>query len=275
LQRAAGYSLTGDTREEVLPFVHGEGGSGKSTFGEALKSVLGDYAVTADFESFLRRRDTGIRNDLARLAGARLVLSLEVEDGRRLATALLKSLTGRDTISARFLNHEFFEFRPAFKLWLVANHRPTADASDEGLWRRVLLVPFTVALPPDERDPIVKQVLTEDPKARSAILAWAVRGALEWQARGLQVPDSVRLATKGYREECDDLAGFFEDCCVFNRDARTKSADLIASCGTWCAANNVTIPGTKILTAALSRRGCTQAKVGGARGWQGVGLLAT
>ncbi|MGI8597500.1 MAG: DNA primase family protein, partial [Thermoleophilaceae bacterium] len=122
LQRAAGYTLTGDTGEEVLFFAHGPTATGKSTLLEALGATLGEYAVTADFDTFLARRgDPGVRTDIARLAGARLVASLEVEDGKHLAEGLLKQLTGGDTVTARFLYSDAFEFAPAFKLWLAAN----------------------------------------------------------------------------------------------------------------------------------------------------------
>lgn len=274
LARAAGYSLCGDTGEEVVFLVHGPGGSGKSTFGEAMRGVLGDYAATADFETFLQGKNSGVRNDIARLRGARLVLSLEVDDGRKLAIAVLKSLTGGDTIPARFLYGEHFEFKPAFKLWLVANHRPKADPSDGGLWRRILLIPFTNSLPDGKRDRNLKRTLREDPEIRAAILAWAVRGFSDWHKNGLQVPDSVRLATEEYREECDDLAGFFDECCVLGPAGRTKNSDLRGACNSWCAENGVTPPNPKSLAGALARKGCTKVKIARDRGWSGVALTA-
>jgi putative DNA primase/helicase len=272
LRRAVGYTLTGDTGEEKLFFIHGGQAAGKSTFIEAVKTALGDYAATADFETFLRGREKSIRNDVARLAGRRMVLSLEVDEGRRLAEGLVKSLTGGDTVAARFLNKEFFEFRPEFKLWLVANHKPRASAGDGALWRRVLLVPFIVSLPEEERDPRVKRVLTQDLEVREAILAWAVQGALEWRARGLAVPGAVRDATAAYREECDELAGFFDDRCEFGPEFEVPSAHLREECDAWCKANGLHPPDARALAAALMARGCKAAKVGGKRGWRGVKL---
>lgn len=274
LARAAGYTLTGDTGEEVLFLGHGAGGAGMTTFAEAFRSALGDYAITADFETFLRKREAGIRNDVARLAGKRFVVSLEMEEGRHLAVALVKSLTGGDTVSARFLHREFFDFRPVFKLWLFANHKPKAKASDGGLWRRVLLLPFTRSVPKAEQNAEVKRVLTQDPNARSAILAWAVRGLIEWRERGLRVPEVVQTATAAYREECDEMAEFFEDYCVFDREAKSTAAELRRACDDWCKANGVTTPDSKALAAALTGRGCKAGKVGGDRGWKGVGLKA-
>lgn len=189
VQRLAGYTITGTTDEEVLGFVHGPGATGKTTTVESIKAALGDYASTADFETFLQRRgDAGIRNDIARLAGARMVVSVEVEDGKRLAEGLIKQLTGGDKIAARFLHREFFEFEPQFTLWLVANTRPRAHASDDALWRRIVQVPFTVVIPEPERDPELKRALRTDPAEQTAILAWLVQGCLEWQRRGLDVP---------------------------------------------------------------------------------------
>ncbi|MGO9976814.1 MAG: phage/plasmid primase, P4 family [Solirubrobacteraceae bacterium] len=193
LQRAVGYTLTGDVGEEVLFFAHGPAATGKSTFLEALKATLGgEYAVAADFEAFLKRRnDYGIRSDIARLAGARLVLGTEVDDGKQLAEGLVKQLTGGDTVTARFMYRDYFEFRPSFKLWLAANHRPRVNADDEAMWRRILQLPFTQVVPSERRDPELKRMLTTDPAVRSAILAWAVEGSIEWAARGLGVPQRV------------------------------------------------------------------------------------
>ena len=140
--------LTGDTSEEVLFFAHGPTATGKTRSSRRSAAVLGDYAATADFETFLKRHgDAGIRNDVARLAGARLVISVEVDDGQALAEGLLKLLTGGDTVAARFLYRETFEFRPVFKLWLAANDRPRVNADDAAMWRRILQLPFV------QRDP--------------------------------------------------------------------------------------------------------------------------
>ena len=154
LHRLAGYTITGRTDEEILAFPHGPGATGKSTTVEALKAVLGDYGATADFETFLARRgDGGVRNDIARLAGARMVVSVEVDDGKRLAEGLIKQLTGGDTVTARYLYAEAFEFAPRFTLWLVANARPRVNADDDALWRRVLQIPFVVVIPPTSATP--------------------------------------------------------------------------------------------------------------------------
>jgi len=214
LQRAVGYSLTGKTDEEVLFFVHGPGASGKSTFIEAVKNMMGDYCATADFETFLKRSSTGSpRNDIARLVGSRFVASIEVDEGKKLAEGLIKSITGGDQITARFLFREAFEFLPEFKLWLVANDAPDIKAGDDAMWRRILRVPFEHVVPKDKRDPKLKAQLRNPEIAGPAILAWAVQGCLDWQKDGLKIPDAVTNATEEYRQEMNPLSDFIMDCC--------------------------------------------------------------
>ena len=191
LQRAVGYSLTGDTREEVLLMPLGPSATGKSTFLEAVRGVMGDYACTADFESFVAKRDAGVRNDIAALAGRRMVVSIEVEEGKRLAEGLVKNLTGRDTISARFLYQEALSFRPQFKLWLAANDAPRVRHADSAIWRRILRLPFEHVVPVERRDPTLKERLCSMPDCQRAVLAWAVEGALRWREEGLMVPERI------------------------------------------------------------------------------------
>lgn len=232
LQRAIGYTLTGDTSEEVLFFVHGPGGTGKSTFLQAVIGVLGDYARTADFESFTHREQAqNARPDIARLAGARCVTSIEVDDGKRLAEGLVKTITGGDVITARFLYRDEFEYRPQFKLWLAANHKPAVRSNDSAMWRRIRLVPFTHA--PARRDDTLKAELTNPAIAGPAILDWAIAGCLNWQRQGLAAPDAVRDATESYRAEQDPLADWIEDHCVLDPTSWVRSVDLRSSYETW------------------------------------------
>ncbi len=275
LQRAAGYSLTGDTREEVLFFIHGPTRSGKSTFAEAFKATLGDYAKTADFDTFLKQRaEGGPRNDIASLVGRRMVLSLEVEDGRSLAVALVKLLTGGDTVSSRFLYKEAFDFKPVMKLWLVANHKPRANADDDAIWERMRVIPFTNTVPTERRDRGLKLRLTTDPQIRSAILTWAVRGCLAWQKEGLNPPAEVQGATAAYREECEHAAAFVEDCLVAAAGARTSAKAVRQSYEAWCEANGEHAVGPKKLAAELERHGFKKGVriSGGGRAWEGFSL---
>jgi putative DNA primase/helicase len=271
LQRAFGYSLTGHTTEEKLFFVHGPAATGKTTTLEAIRLVLGEYSATADFETFLRRRgDAGIRNDVARLAGARLVISVEVDDGKALAEGLLKVLTGGDTVAARFLYRETFEFQPRFKLWLAANTRPRVSADDTAMWRRILQVPFVQVIPEAERDERVKIALRTDRGVQSAILAWGVQGCLAWQRDGLNVPQSVLDYTAEYRAENDPLRDWLTDCCELAANEWTATKDLRESYDAWCAAAGEKPMHSKTFATHLKAKGLNEHRTTSARGWLGI-----
>jgi putative DNA primase/helicase len=272
LERAAGYSLTGHTGEDVLFFVHGPSATGKSSYLEAKRAALGDdYVMTADFETFLKRRgDAGIRNDVARLAGARLVISVEVDEGKELAEGLVKMLTGGDTVAARFLYREVFEFTPRFKLWLAANARPAVNPDDAAMWRRILQVPFVHVIPEHERDDRLKLRLRTDPEIHAAILAWAVEGCADWQRQGLAVPDLVRDYTEEYRRENDPVGQWITDACRIDPAAWTSAADLTTAYESWCADSGEIPVAPKQFAAALKNHGCTSSKRHSRRGWSGI-----
>jgi putative DNA primase/helicase len=274
LRRVAGYTLTGDVSEEILPFLHGPGATGKTATIETIKTTLGDYASTADFETFLKRRgDSGIRNDIARLAGARMVVSVEVDDGKHLAEGLIKQITGGDTVTARYLYAEAFEYSPQFTLWLVANARPRVHADDDALWRRILQVPFTEVIPPHERDPELKRALRTDPDERAAVLAWLVQGCLEWQQRGLDVPERVRDYTNEYRAENDPIAEWIADDCHLGDQHWTAAKTLRAAYEHWCEeSGQKPLDASRAWGKALKAHGCTRARRHDGHGWQGIGL---
>jgi putative DNA primase/helicase len=201
LQVAAGYSATGMTDEEVMFVVHGPGGCGKSTFIDAISGALGNYHTTANFTTFLARdrSGSGPSEDIARLAGARIVTSIEVDEGQKLAEALVKAMTGRDKMAARYLYKATFEFQPQFTLWLICNHLPTVSDIDDAMWRRLLRLPFIYK--PTSVNKNLKADLTDPIRASPAILNWIVQGAMDWFKNGLKVPASVRLATEQAREQ--------------------------------------------------------------------------
>gem|GEM_PF-649413 len=270
LQRAVGYSLTGQTNEQVLFLLYGVGANGKSTFLETVRALTGDYSTTADFTTFLKRDSEGARNDLARLVGTRLVSAVEAEAGKPLAEALVKQLTGGDTITARFLFKEFFDFRPQFKIWLAANHKPGIYGSDHGIWRRIRLVPFTVTIPEAERDPRLTAKLAEE---LPGILAWAVRGCLAWREHGLGLPEEVRAATASYQDEMDALAGFLEERCVVEDAAQVTAKEVYESYKTWAEANGEKPRAQKTIGVILREKGFVQAKAAkGVRCWRGLRL---
>jgi putative DNA primase/helicase len=279
LARAVGYSLVGAPSEEKLFFLHGPAAAGKSTFIEAVKAAFGDYAMTADFETFIRRKDvTGSpRNDIARLAGARLVVSIEVDEGKRLAEGLVKTITGGDTVTARFMYQEAFEFAPQFTLWLVANHAPVVNDEDDAMWRRILRVPFERVVPEKQRDPSLKLTLKNPAIAGPAVLAWAVRGCLDWLQHGLAIPRSVTTATESLRTTMDPLGAFLDEYCLLSPVAHVPSRDLRGAYEEWSRDNGQRPLGGKDFTNRLKAKGLQPSvpmRVKGTltRCWVGIGL---
>lgn len=276
VQKAAGYSITGDVSEEKLFFAYGPPATGKSTFLVAVGSTLGDYAATADFEAFLAKGgSSGIRNDIARLEGKRFVQSVEVDEGKKLAEGLVKQLTGGDVVTARFLHQEFFEFVPTFKLWMAANFRPRINDNDAAMWRRILQVPFDQHIPAEERDPNIKLYLRDPEKGGPAVLKWLVDGCLMWQKEGLTVPAAVSKATKEYQQEMDPLSDFIEDCCVLYSHSKVSNSSLWQAYEDWCKDNGERYPiGRKKFKQRLEDRGFTQYRTNFQRFWSGIGLAS-
>jgi putative DNA primase/helicase len=273
VQRAAGSSLVGRNDDEIMNFVFGPGGSGKSTFVEAVRATVGDYAATLDFESLLKKNGgSGIRNDIARLRGTRFVTSIEVDDGRELAQGLVKTITGGDTISARFLYKEFFEFTPSFTLWLVANHPPGFDADDDAMNRRIKVIPFPYGRDEANRDAKVKTRLKDTNISGHAILAWLVDGCVAWHKNGLGTCAAVDVATKAYREEMDVIAHFIEDCCDVGLGYTVTSAHLYERYSEWARTNGhlPVLTGTMFGRRLTTKKRYAKTKVNGQRGWRGL-----
>lgn len=271
LQRAIGYSLTGDTSEQCLFLLYGIGANGKSTCLEVVHKLLGDYAERAEFSTFLHKDRDSVRNDLAKLRGARFVAAGEVDEGRRLAESLVKSLTGEDTVSARFLFGEFFDFRPQFKLFLAANHLPVIRGTDYAIWRRIRVIPFIVTIPVEEQDRTLPAKLKAE---LSGILAWAVRGCLAWQQEGRLIePEAVRAATTAYQTEMDTLAAFIEECCLIKAGSQVKAGDLLTAYQRWSGDSKMTY---QKLVRRLTDRGFERGRstITGHMTWRGIGLLA-
>lgn len=271
LQRLVGYTLTGLTIEQVMAILYGIGANGKSTFVETIAAMLGDYAQQTPTETLtVKKNDGGVPNDLARLRGARFVSAVEAGEGARLAENLVKQMTGGDRLTARFLRQEFFEFTPAFKLYLATNHKPVIRGTDNGIWRRIHLVPFSVAIPEPEQD----KNLPEKLKAElPGILNWALEGCLEWQRVGLQPPPEVLAATQEYRDEMDTLAAFIEECCVLDQFARAKSSDLYGAYRLWCERSGERASTQKAFSQRLAERGFTSTRIKGPVYWRGIGIL--
>ncbi|MGE6344107.1 phage/plasmid primase, P4 family [Bacillus mycoides] len=236
LQKAIGYSLTGVTKEQVMFFLFGNGRNGKSTFINIIQDLLGDYGRQTNSDTFLKKRnDSGINNDVARLDGARFVSAVESEEGQQLSEALVKQITGGEKMSARFLRQEYFEFTPEFKVFFTTNHKPIVKGSDEGIWRRIMLIPFTITIPKDKIDYDLPDKLA---KEMPGVLRWAVEGCMKWQTEGLRAPEAVKAATAEYREDMDILAPFIDENCTVNSSVRIEAKSMYENYTKWCYQNN-------------------------------------
>ncbi len=270
VQRCFGYALTGAVSEKAVFILHGSGDNGKTTLLEAIRHVLGDYAGQIPIESLMTRRsDGGVPNDIAGLNGRRFVTSSEGEQGKALAEAKLKLITGMGKLTARYLFQEYFEFDPTFKLFIDSNHKPEVRGTDNAIWNRLKLIPFNVSIPKAEQDKhLLEKLRTEAP----GILAWAVRGCLEWQRNGLGEPSCVEAASKAYREEMDTVAEFVESECVLEAGLHATSDAIHSAYFLWCQEAGAEPLGKKVVGTRLHEMGLESGKVGGQRAWKGIGL---
>jgi len=233
VQKALGYSITGDTKEQVFFICWGSGSNGKSTLLSTIHRILGDYAKSVARDALLKRDKRGDNHPtaIADLVGCRFALLQETEEGKYLDASLVKALTGGDKIKARFMHRDYFEFFPEFKPWLCTNYKPIITDTTYALWRRLILIPFRAVFDEKKRDPEMPQKLWQE---KEGILAWLIRGCLRWQKEGLNPPPVVREATKAYQTEMDIIQQWIEDCCVSDPHAVTPLADLYSSYQEWC-----------------------------------------
>ena len=189
IQRAVGYSLTGSTKEDVLFSLHGSGSNGKSTFIQTISTLLGDYAKTIQPETIMKKdRRSAMNTEIASICGARLVKTAELDEGKRLSESLVKQLTGGDTISTRHLFGRDFEYEPTYKLWISTNHKPKIYGNDDGIWRRICLIPFEVTISHEKKDIALEEKLL---KELPGIFNWALEGLMSWKQKGLKPPQKV------------------------------------------------------------------------------------
>ena len=270
LRRVLGYCLTGLTREHALFFAHGTGANGKSVLLSTVSGILGEYHRTAPIEAFVASNSDRHPTDLAGLRGARLVTATETEEGRRWAEPRIKQLTGGDTVAARFMRQDFFEYLPAFKLIIAGNHKPSLRSVDEAIRRRFHMIPFAVTIPPEERD----GELTEKLKAEwPGILAWIIEGCLEWQAKGLRPPQAVEEATVAYLESEDAIAAWIDDKCERSTEEWEQSTVLFASWSAWAERTGENAGSMKRFVQSLEVRGFRTRRKNSARGIDGLRLL--
>jgi putative DNA primase/helicase len=267
VQRVVGYAATGRVSEEILVILHGGGANGKSTLVNAVMETLGDYAQQTAPDLLLVKRGAH-PTELADLFGARLVASVEVDEGRRLAESLVKQLTGRDPIKARRMREDFWQFDPTHTVFLATNHRPEVRGTDHAIWRRLRLVPFNVTIPKPQQD----RALAEKLRAElPGVLRWIVAGCLEWQREGLGEPDEVKAATGQYREDMDILGDFIAVRCVVHPNVSAGATPLYNAYKGWCEENGENAVPQRRFGLQLGERGFEKDKVGTVV-WRGIGL---
>jgi len=277
--RVLGYALTGSCKERVMFILWGsKGNNGKTTLLELLADVLCDYSAKVRADTLMvKRGDGGIPNDIARLKGARFVFSSEGEENRRLAEALVKEITGGDTITARFMRAEWFDFKPEFKLFFATNHRPVIRGTDNAIWKRLHLIPFEerfVENPEPGEHPIDKDLPAKLRAELPGFLTRMVRGCMEWQQKGLRPPQKVQAATEEYRAEMDVLADWIAECCVVMPNAKAAPTALYESYSKWCVAAGETPMNRRSFSDRLRERGFVADRTGRQRFYKGIGLRA-
>ncbi len=271
-KRLCGYAICGDVSEHVLPVLYGTGANGKSTILNALLEAAGDYAMQAAPDLLVSKRG-GHPTEVADLFGMRLVASIEVEDGRRLAEALVKSLTGGDKVRARRMRQDFWQFDPTHTAFLCTNHKPEIRGTDAGIWRRIRLIPFTETIPGAEQDRKLPEKLRVE---LPGILAWCVEGAREWRRDGLKAPEEVRKATGEYRSEMDVIGAFLRDECEIGRGFKATLKDVYERYEQWCEEGGEKPETKRKFNARLTDRGQftdRRSGPGGLREWHGLQLL--
>lgn len=258
LQKLVGYSLTGDTTEQGIYFLFGDGRNGKSVFINVIQKLLGEYSANAETSTFIKTNSSGGANsDIARLCGSRFVASSEIEDGKSLDEQLVKKITGCEPITARFMYKDFFDFVPEFKIVFATNYKPNIKGGDNGIWRRVKLIPFTYVIPKEDVDYYLEDKLLLE---MSGILNWALEGCLKWQKERLIEPKRVKDATNNYKEESDPILPFIEEMCFDNKEAKTTAKKVFEEYKTWCYRNDEEALGKQTFYNKLNSKGFIKKK---------------
>lgn len=272
LQRMVGYSLTKSTTEQCIFFMYGYGANGKSTFLNILLALVGALGTQAGSEFIVqgtKRNSQAASGDLARLNGMRFVAISEIDDGRHLEEAIVKSLTGGDPITARFLYKSEFVFTPVAKFWIATNHKPTIRGNDHGIWRRVRLIPFSQKFDKSQQDPNMESKLRRE---LPGILNWAIAGCLDWQGVKMPLPPVIEKATNEYRSEMDILGNWLEQNCMWGSEFEISFAEAYDDFSDWMTENYNISYAKKRLGQLLIERGFERGPQSNKRTYRGFDL---
>ena len=270
VHRAVGYSLTGKTEEQCLFYCYGVGANGKSTFLKIVRFVLGHYAYNLPFSAFELKGRSSIPNDIAALDGRRFVTAIETNESVQLNEGRIKALTGCDPVTARYLFREFITFVPVSKIWLAFNHKPRVADDSPGFWRRIRLIPFLKEFKEEADDQGLEPKLQAEAQG---ILAWAMRGCLEWQEKGLGMPAVVREATQAYRKENDPLDDFITECCIVDPSVWTTASAIWKDYQRWAVQSGEDRRiDRRTFSRLLQARGFRKERYGHKRTWTWFGI---
>lgn len=231
VQRLFGYAMLGKQTEHVMPIFTGTGANGKGTIRDAMIAAFGDYCIEVDPALLMESKNERHGSFKMRLRGARLAFCSETEKGRKFAEATMKRLVGGDPIEANYMHKNPITFDPSHTLVMLTNHLPAVSGDDPAVWRRILVVPFDVVIPEEERDGELPERLKQ---AAPAVLAWAYDGWLQYQQQGLNPPDAVRIRTEQYKADSDTLGRFLAERTLANQHAVVRSRELYSAWSTWC-----------------------------------------
>lgn len=278
IQLAIGYTLTGETSEEQLFFCYGDGANGKSTLLETIRHLMGDYALHMPFEAFLNNGKINIGNAFANLPGKRFVTATEAGETKAFNEAMLKAATGKDTITGEHKYQPSFNFKPQAKFWLASNHKPGIRGNDEGIWRRIALVPMLADIPDAKRDPRLSKNLEDE---LQGILAWAIRGSIDWwRTRPIKskAPKAMQDALEEYRTDNDSFGRFMAETYEYDRDQFTSAGSILQQQMAWAKKNNEFPLNNRTLGERLRKwrnSGLRKKRVGAGVEWHGLRLVTS
>ena len=272
--RCIGYSLTGLTNEQVIFLLYGIGANGKSVILNIIRALMGDYGANTSFQTFLASKYDGskIPNDVAALVSKRLVTASEIKESGRLNEERIKSMTGGDPITARFLHQNWFTYVPTYKVWLSVNHKPKVSDTTYSFWRRIRLIPFEAIFVKDKDDKkLTEKLVNELP----GILNWAVAGCLRWQKVGLEPPEKVVNATQQYQSEMNIIRQFLDENTISKEGASVAFSLLFENYCKWCEETNEKPMSSNMFGRKMTELGFKKDRIGAERQlcYIGIGLI--